>query len=338
MRATRLAIVSIALLFLGTVAHADPLKLEIGVFGGYHYFSQTNQLGRDVGVPNDSHLHQTGTFGLRIGFVVHPLVVLEAELGLIPTTASTSAGRATALDIGYRAHLVVHVLKGRFRPFLLAGGGGATLSSSNPLIVHQDTDGEFHFGVGLKADITKSWGLRLDGRLYIEPSTNADKIYATNDYEVTLGIYGLFGGAKKVPAPEPKLVVPPDIDGDGILNADDLCPEKMGPAANHGCPDVDTDGDLIVDRLDKCPKDKGIEENGGCPDVDTDKDGVVDRLDKCPEVAGVPENGGCPDTDTDKDGVPDRLDKCPNEPETVNGYKDLDGCPDELPVAVKKYT
>src|SRR4029079_19283665 len=30
--------------------------------------------------------------------------------------------------------------------------------------------------------------------------------------------------------------------------------------------------------------------------------------------------------------------KCPNEPETVNGYKDLDGCPDELPKEVKKYT
>jgi len=36
--------------------------------------------------------------------------------------------------------------------------------------------------------------------------------------------------------------------------------------------------------------------------------------------------------------VPDRLDKCPNEPETVNGYQDLDGCPDELPKEIKKYT
>ena len=338
MRATRLAVVTTALLSLGTVAHADPLKVEIGVFGGYHLFSNTNQLGRDVGSTTENRLKNSGTFGMRLGFIVHPLVELEAELGLIPTSAKTSAGRATALDLGYRAHILVHVLKGKVRPFILAGGGGATLSSSNSTIVHEDTDGEFHFGVGLKGDIRPNWGMRVDARLYIEPSTTVGHIYATNDYEVTLGLYGLFGGPKKVAAVEPKLVISPDIDGDGILNADDLCPEKKGPAVNQGCPDVDTDGDLVVDRLDRCPKDKGIEENNGCPDVDTDKDSVVDRLDKCPEVAGPPENGGCPDTDSDKDGVSDRLDKCPNEPETVNGYKDLDGCPDELPVAIKKYT
>src|SRR5690606_22844604 len=107
---------------------------------------------------------------------------------------------------------------------------------------------------------------------------------------------------------------------------------------NGGCPDKDSDGDLIVDRLDKCPKDKGIEENAGCPDTDVDGDNVVDRNDRCPNAAGPPENNGCPDTDTDKDGVPDRLDKCPNEAETINNYKDQDGCPDELPKEIKKYT
>ena len=34
--------------------------------------------------------------------------------------------------------------------------------------------------------------------------------------------------------------------------------------------------------------------------------------------------------DTDADGVGNRDDKCPEEPETVNGYADSDGCPDEL--------
>ena len=31
----------------------------------------------------------------------------------------------------------------------------------------------------------------------------------------------------------------------------------------------------------------------------------------------------------DKDGVPDWEDQCPNQPETINGVKDDDGCPDE---------
>lgn len=36
------------------------------------------------------------------------------------------------------------------------------------------------------------------------------------------------------------------------------------------------------------------------------------------------------DRDTDRDGIIDRDDACVNEPETVNQYKDKDGCPDQL--------
>ena len=42
--------------------------------------------------------------------------------------------------------------------------------------------------------------------------------------------------------------------------------------------------------------------------------------------------------DTDGDGIPDVRDKCPNEPETFNNYQDEDGCPDEVPAEVKKFT
>jgi outer membrane protein OmpA-like peptidoglycan-associated protein len=38
--------------------------------------------------------------------------------------------------------------------------------------------------------------------------------------------------------------------------------------------------------------------------------------------------------DRDKDGIPDHLDKCPDEPETINGVKDDDGCPDKGKVVV----
>lgn len=36
------------------------------------------------------------------------------------------------------------------------------------------------------------------------------------------------------------------------------------------------------------------------------------------------------DVDRDADGLRDRDDTCPREPETANGYRDEDGCPDEL--------
>ncbi len=37
-----------------------------------------------------------------------------------------------------------------------------------------------------------------------------------------------------------------------------------------------------------------------------------------------------PPKDRDQDGVPDTTDACPDDPETLNSYKDQDGCPDRL--------
>jgi outer membrane protein OmpA-like peptidoglycan-associated protein len=44
-----------------------------------------------------------------------------------------------------------------------------------------------------------------------------------------------------------------------------------------------------------------------------------------------------PVVDTDGDGFLDPKDRCPNEPETFNNFNDRDGCPDEVPVAVRKF-
>jgi outer membrane protein OmpA-like peptidoglycan-associated protein len=40
--------------------------------------------------------------------------------------------------------------------------------------------------------------------------------------------------------------------------------------------------------------------------------------------------GAGPAVDTDGDGIVDASDTCPTEPETVNAYRDADGCPDQL--------
>jgi hypothetical protein len=58
-----------------------------------------------------------------------------------------------------------------------------------------------------------------------------------------------------------------DADGDGILDAQDQCPNAAGPASNNGCPVIgaDADGDGIPDSQDQCPNVKGPASNGGCP-------------------------------------------------------------------------
>ncbi len=80
---------------------------------------------------------------------------------------------------------------------------------------------------------------------------------------------------------------------------------------------------------------------------DADFDGVPDSKDQCPNESGLAVNGGCPafrtmgpivNKDADGDGIEDEQDKCPKEPETKNGYHDEDGCPDEIPSAVAKFS
>jgi parallel beta-helix repeat protein len=67
-------------------------------------------------------------------------------------------------------------------------------------------------------------------------------------------------------------------------------------------------------------------------DTDRDGDGIPDDVDQCPEVAedidGFEDIDGCPDYDNDNDGIYDAQDQCPNQPEDRDGFQDTDGCPD----------
>lgn len=109
-----------------------------------------------------------------------------------------------------------------------------------------------------------------------------------------------------------------DMDGDGVADEDDMCPNVPGPKELNGCPD--SDGDGVLDKDDNCPTVAGLESLAGCPDADGD--GITDADDACPEVAGVKALNGCPDADGD--GITDAEDACPN----VAGVAALNGCPD----------
>ena len=128
-----------------------------------------------------------------------------------------------------------------------------------------------------------------------------------------------------------------DIDGDGIANAEDECPDepedKDGFEDEDGCPDKDNDQDGIADTIDECPdkpEDKdGFRDEDGCPDLDNDEDGLADVVDQCPgdaeDADGFEDDDGCPDCDNDGDGVlecPEAVDKCPDQPANT-----ADGCP-----------
>ena len=114
-----------------------------------------------------------------------------------------------------------------------------------------------------------------------------------------------------------------DSDGDGIVDADDECPNSPDePVWPDGCTDsqLDSDEDGVTDDLDLCP-DTGVgfsvDENGCAENQkDADGDGISDAGDQCANtpITEVADANGCSDSqkDQDGDGVQDSLDQCPN--------------------------
>jgi outer membrane protein OmpA-like peptidoglycan-associated protein len=109
--------------------------------------------------------------------------------------------------------------------------------------------------------------------------------------------------------------VPSDRDGDGIPDALDACPDEAedidGYQDEDGCPDGGAPGARVADSP---PKDS--DEETDCPAIPSGANTMLGP-------------DGCPVLDSDLDGIPDSVDKCPFEKETINGFEDEDGCPDE---------
>ena len=333
--------IALLITFSPQLAHVAKAErgLELGGFLGGHIFSDNNELGvADISTADS--ISNSLAVGARLGYALLWLASVEAELVLIPSDARV--GTASVNTLGWRLHGLVHLAKqdAKIRPFLLAGFGGLSAFSSDNDVIDDDTDFMFHGGVGVKLAATDTWGVRVDGRILLPPSSSDKSV--TDDWEVFVGLYKFFGPSQPKP--------PADTDGDGIVDENDKCPNDAedpdGFEDRDGCPDVDNDGDGIDDANDKCPDEpeskNGIDDEDGCPENDPDNDGLSGSADQCPnepeDMDKFEDENGCPDLDNDGDGLDDKTDQCPNKAETVNGYEDSDGCPDEVPEKVAKFS
>ena len=150
-------------------------------------------------------------------------------------------------------------------------------------------------------------------------------------------------------APSFEFIDQNDLDGDGVANANDDCPNDAGTSTQDqaGCPDddgdgysnagdafpndanewMDSDGDGVGDNADAFPNDPtetadsdgdGVGDNGdafpnnGFEQYDSDGDGVGDNADAFPNDASETH-------DTDGDGVGDNADAFP-----LNAFEQLD--------------
>jgi len=145
-----------------------------------------------------------------------------------------------------------------------------------------------------------------------------------------------------------------DLDGDGIKNEDDNCPNTANAdqkdTNGNGIGDVcdDSDGDGIFDDTDNCintanadQKDTDGDGKGDVCDNDIDGDGVVNASDNCPNVANADQkdtdgdgDGDVCDNDIDGDGVANASDNCPNvanaDQKDTDGDGDGDVCDNDI--------
>ena len=314
---------------------------ELGIFGGlfmpggsaHELFDARRQLAsQQDGVPGEfwrPYNKVAPEIGARVAF--YPLSFLGGELegGAMPTRIQLQSGddpnaQDRAILFNFRAHLIAQIPFWRIAPFVLVGGGAIGTSGA----LGTDIDESTHYGAGVKFFLSHYAMIRFDMRNVVAARLRVDNgavVYP----EFLLGL-SLTLNRKKKPAPTEK-----DSDGDGFLDNSDACPYEPGIAPD-GCPERDRDGDGFMDSQDACPDVPGVAPDG-CPIKDRDGDGFLDNVDKCPDDPGV-EPDGCPIPDTDGDGILDPDDKCPTQPETRNGYQDEDGCPDEIPSQLAKFT
>ena len=305
-------------------------QLELGIYGGIMLPAKDHEL-YDPTINNAGNWQPykklAPDIGLRFGYYPLSFLGLEIEGGVVPTKLRDDSEKA--LLGTFRGYGVLQ-LPYRIAPFVLAGVGMMGTTGSAKL--GKDIDPVLHFGGGVKFYINRLLALRIDARDNVSAQHNVDA-GRTHHIEVLFGLSLLLNRKK----PEPKREL--DSDGDGFLDSVDKCVNVRGVAPD-GCPlpipveEPDTDGDGFKDSVDACVNDPGTEPDG-CPD--TDGDGFKDNVDKCPQVPGVAPDG-CPPPDTDGDGILDPVDKCIPEPETKNGYQDGDGCPDEVPKAIARFS
>ncbi len=293
---------------------------EIGMFAGLLFPSKNHNLAV-VSLDWEQYDPVAGELGGR--FAYFPLSWLGFELEGFGAGGSTKDTDFSAVFYSVRAHALFQLPFWSVTPFALAGAGAWGGASES---MGHDRDPAIHFGAGVKVPFSHRVSGRFDIRDILSQKTDASQGVATHNPEIHLGVSFVF--ERTVPA------APSDVDYDGLYDSEDKCPHE-GALTVDGCPG-DSDSDGIVDPKDACPLEPANTPDG-CPDRDADGDGVPLPADQCPEEAG-PAPSGCPNMDPDGDGIIGDADKCPQQPETRNGFEDDDGCPDEMPEAVARFT
>ena len=315
-------------------AQTEDSKFGLMISGGKMEYSGDIGSNFLFGTPFQGHV------GGRIGYYLSPAldIFLQGSTGRHGIDETPAAGGDMTntnlhqfLSDVTQGNLALHwkFLKGKkFNPFLSAGLGlisyknvlGEIDTPGMPNVPRGEDESGLHIplGIGLRYNITDNFGLFWHSQFGIGFNDNYDGAYdgTATGFPAT----DVTDGNDNYLLHELGLAISlgkQDMDGDGVADKKDECPDVPGLKEFNGCPDTDMDG--IIDGNDDCPQVAGLAQFNGCPD--TDGDGIIDKDDACADVAGEARYNGCPDTDGD--GIGDNVDKCPEE----SGVSKYDGCP-----------
>ncbi len=245
---------------------------DVRLFGNYGE-PLTVAAGARVWLPTGDSENYLGDGSVRAGPQVAAAgdvdaFVYSASLGIV-YRANTSgfAGHPTGSEATFGAAAGVRVLERKlivgpeiWASTVLADGFGARTTPVALVAGAHYTAGDFRLGAGVGPGLSHAAGTSIFRALasieYVPPFAKVTEV------------------VKVVEPANPEPPIPPDRDGDGVVDARDACPDVAGVRSDE----PSTNG---------CP-----------PDPDRDKDGVLDDVDACPDAAGPrsddPRTTGCP--------------------------------------------
>lgn len=130
-------------------------------------------------------------------------------------------------------------------------------------------------GLGVEHEFTHNGvGLRLEANYRYLPYTSGSDTTDFNEWGIMAGLVIPIGSANQPKPVQPVAVQPLDSDNDGVINANDQCPNTPAGVAVDatGCPlSADADNDGVLNAQDKCPNTRaGAEVNyEGCEILQT---------------------------------------------------------------------
>ena len=227
--------------------------------------------------------------GLAAGIQFTPAFALEAEYGNSGDT-KLFGGHALVSPYSFRM--------GAVAPYILGGFSQSKISAN----AGSSEDTTVDLGGGLKYTLTDNLTVRGELRLVSNSDHSLTNYLALAGLEYNFGSPDQGGGYEPEPAPVQRPITPADTDGDGVVDANDRCPNTPAgwEVGMDGCP-LDADKDRVPNSIDECPNTPMGQPVGanGCP-MDDDKDGVINVNDKCPATPAseVVDDKGCTKTVT----------------------------------------